>query len=280
MNTLRQRWHEIIFEADTPAGKAFDVLLLVAIVLSVLAVMLESVASIGQQYGRQLALIEWLFTVLFTVEYLVRLWVVQRSLRYALSFFGLVDLLAVLPTYMSLIVGGAQSLLVIRVFRLLRVFRVLKLARFLHEAQALRTAVIASMRKITVFIFTVLSIALLAGTVMYLIEGHEHGFTSVPRGMYWAVVTLTTVGYGDIHPATPLGQMIAGALMILGYGIIAVPTGIVSAELVRAGQQEMISSRVCTECSAEGHDFDALNCKYCGARLHHPKGEVPVSREV
>lgn len=269
METYRKRWHEIIFEADTPAGKAFDLILLASIVLSVLSVMLESVESIARTYGKQLAAIEWTFTILFTIEYLVRLSVVRRPLRYALSFYGIVDLLAVIPTYLSLVVGGAQSLLVIRVFRLLRIFRVLKLAHFLYEAQLLRAAMSRSLRKIIVFLFTVLVISLLAGTIMYLLEGNQRGFTSVPRGMYWAIVTVTTVGYGDIHPSTPLGQTLAAALMILGYGIIAVPTGIVSAELVRAtsSPQGPVSTQSCPACSAEGHAADARFCKYCGAPL-------------
>jgi voltage-gated potassium channel len=267
MSPLRHRLHEIIFEADTPAGKGFDVLLLLAIVLSVLSVMLESVDSIAAEHGVLLNRVEWTFTLIFTLEYWLRLWVVQRPIRYALSFFGLVDLLAVIPTYLSLFVGGAQSLLVIRVFRLLRVFRVLKLTHFLYEAQILRAAMLASLRKIIVFLFAVLSMAILAGTVLYLVEGSAHGFTSIPRGMYWAIVTLTTVGYGDIHPATPLGQMLASILMILGYGIIAVPTGIVSAELVRASRDDPVSTQACPSCSEEGHAFDAVYCKGCGAKL-------------
>ena len=208
---------------------------------------------------------EWLFTVTFTIEYLLRLYCVRRPLRYALSFFGLVDLIAVIPTYLSLLVTGTQSLLVIRTLRLLRIFRVLKLAKYLGEAHVLLAALRASRAKITVFLVAVLSIVVIMGSTMYLVEGEEHGFTSIPTSMYWAVVTMTTVGYGDITPTTVLGRTLSAMLMILGYGIIAVPTGIVSAELVRA--PKTVSTQACPSCSAEGHDHDATHCKYCGTSL-------------
>ena len=264
--TLREQLHEIIFEADTPAGKAFDVALLWLILLSVLTVMLESVSSVRAQYGFVLRAVEWLFTLLFTGEYILRLYSVRRPGRYATSFFGLVDFLAVLPTYLSLFVAGTQSLLVIRALRLLRVFRVLKLAKFLGEANFLLAALRASRAKITVFLGTIMAIVLIVAAFMYLIEGEENGFTSIPTAAYWAIVTMTTVGYGDIAPQTVPGRALAAALMFLGYAIIAVPTGIVSAEL--AGQTSRnVSTQACPSCSAEGHDHDATHCKYCGAGL-------------
>ena len=264
--TLRQQLHEIIFEADTPAGEAFDVVLLWLILLSVLTVMLESVSSVRAQYGLELRAIEWLFTLLFTAEYILRLYSFRRPGRYAASFFGLVDLLAVIPTYLSLVVAGTQSLLVIRALRLLRVFRVLKLAKYLGEANFLLAALRASRAKITVFLGTIMAIVLIVAALMYIIEGEETGFTSIPTVVYWAIVTMTTVGYGDIAPQIVAGQTLAAALMFLGYAIIAVPTGIVSAEL--AGQTpRKISTQACLSCSAEGHDHDASHCKYCGTKL-------------
>lgn len=261
----RARLHEVIFEADTPAGRAFDVCLLVAILVSVITVMLESVAGIRREYGGALRAVEWTLTVAFTIEYALRLVAVDRPWRYARSLFGVADLLAVVPTYLALLLPEAQSLMVIRAIRLLRVFRILKLAHFLDEAQQLVLALGASRRKITVFLGGVVTIVLIMGAVMYLVEGEAHGFTSIPTSMYWAVVTLTTVGYGDVAPRTPLGQLLAAVLMILGYAIIAVPTGIVSVELARTGRA--VSRQACPACGAEGHDLDATHCKYCGAHL-------------
>ena len=228
MSDWRDRLHEVVFEADTPAGKTFDVALLVGIVVSVAVVMLDSVATIRDRFGPVLSLLEWFFTILFTLEYAARFLSVGRPLRYALSFFGVVDLLSILPTFLSLLFAGAQSLLVIRVFRLLRIFRVLKLRHYLSEATALEQALKGSRNKITVFLVAVISLAVVAGTLMYLIEGPAAGFTSILRGVYWAIVTMTTVGYGNLAPVTPAGQIEAAFLMVLGYGIIAVPTGIVS----------------------------------------------------
>jgi voltage-gated potassium channel len=262
----RQHLHQVVFEADTPAGRAFDLTLLVAILASVLAVLLESVASIRQSYGAVLRTAEWVFTALFTVEYALRLIAVRRPGRYARSFFGVVDLIALLPTYLSLFFPGAHVLLVFRALRLLRVFRIFKLAHFLNEAEALNLALRASRRKITVFLGTVVILVLIIGSLMYLVEGEEHGFTSIPQSMYWAVVTLTTVGYGDLAPATTLGKILASVVMILGYGIIAVPTGIVTVELSR-NRGTTVSGQACPHCGAEGHDADARFCKYCGARL-------------
>ena len=240
--------------------------LLWAIGLSVLAVILESVASIRQDYGSALRVAEWVFTILFTVEYVLRLTSVERPVRYALSFFGVVDVLAILPTYLSLIVGGAQTLLVVRALRLLRLFRVFKLGRYTGQVQTLKAALKASIPKITVFLGTVLTLVLIVGTLMYLIEGEANGFTSIPTSIYWAIVTMTTVGYGNVTPQTTLGQILAATVMIMGYGIIAVPTGIVSVELAQAKKYET-GVRACRTCSADGHDTDAQFCKKCGARL-------------
>jgi voltage-gated potassium channel len=260
----RERAYEIIFESDTPVGRAFDVALIAAILLSLVAVMLESVADVEARFGVQLRAAEWFFTILFTVEYALRLACIGRPGRYARSFYGIVDLVSFLPTYVSAILPGAQVFLVVRILRILRVFRVLKLAAYVSEANLLTRALRESRRKIAVFLFAVLAIVTICGSLMYLIEGPENGFTSIPRGVYWAVVTLTTVGYGDISPQTSLGQAIAACIMILGYGIIAIPTGIVTAELVRP---RPVSGQACPECSAEGHEVGALFCKFCGTRL-------------
>lgn len=272
---VRSRLHEIIFEADTPAGKAFDVVLLVAIAGSVLAVMLESVGDIRDRHGIALIRIEWVFTILFTVEYGLRLATVRRPLRYALSFYGIIDLLSIIPTYLTLLPVGAEtrSLLLIRSLRLLRVFRVLKLARYVGEASDLKAAMAASQAKIFVFLWTVMLVVILAGTAMYLVEGPEHGFTSIPTSVYWAIVTMTTVGYGDIAPQTVLGQMLASVLMITGYGIIAVPTGIVSAEMAavkRTRDAESVDTRSCRSCSTEVLAMDARFCRRCGEPLAPP----------
>lgn len=266
LGRVRARLHEIIFEADTPAGRAFDLLLLVAIVSSVAVVMLESVASVRARAGPTLRALEWGFTILFTIEYLLRLASVHRPLRYAVSPFGIIDLLAILPTYLSLILPGAQSLLVIRLLRLLRIFRVLKLSEYLRESRTLAQALRASRRKIEVFLLTVVSIVIVVGTLMYVIEGERHGFTSIPVSIYWAVVTLTTVGYGDLAPVTPLGRALSVLLMLTGYGIIAVPTGIVTVELTRATAIP-VSTQACPACGLAAHEHDAVYCRRCGAKL-------------
>lgn len=259
--------YEVIFEADTTAGKLFDIILIAAILISVLAVMLDSISVIHKDYGTLLYRIEWLMTVLFTIEYGLRLSCVGRPIRYATSFFGIVDLLAILPTYLSLFCPGSQYMLVIRILRVLRVFRVFKLVQYLGEAKMLSQALKASGRKIVVFLFTVLTLVVIFGSLMYLVEGSDNGFTSIPKSIYWAIVTLTTVGYGDISPSTGLGQALASVIMIMGYGIIAVPTGIVTVELARV-HDKTITTQACPECSAEGHDSDAVFCKYCSSKLH------------
>jgi voltage-gated potassium channel len=263
---LRARLHEIIFEADTPEGRLFDLLLMLAIVSSVVVVLLESVASVRAQAGSTLRALEWGFTILFTIEYILRLATVRRPLRYARSTLGIIDLLAILPSYVSLVLPGGQSLLVIRLLRLLRVFRVLKLAEYLRESRTLVAALRASWRKIAVFLMTVMTIVVVVGALMYVVEGPQHGFTSIPISIYWAVVTLTTVGYGDLAPATTLGRALAVVLMLTGYGIIAVPTGIVTAELSRA-MGPVISTQACPACGAGGHEADATYCRRCGTKL-------------
>lgn len=255
-----------IFGTHTLAGKIFDVLLLIAIVASLIVVMLESVVEIERDHGKLLRTMEWIFTVMFTIEYIVRIIAVIDSWKYIRSFYGIIDLLAVIPTYLSLIVPGAQTLLVLRSIRLLRVFRIFKLMRFLGEASQLAEALKASRHKIVVFLGTVLSLVIIMGTFMYLIEHGQNGFTSIPRSIYWAIVTLTTVGYGDIAPQTVLGQVMASIIMIMGYSIIAVPTGIVTAEIVTSGKPRS-TSRQCANCASEDHDDDAVYCKSCGYEL-------------
>ena len=263
----RGRLHEIIFEADTSSGKAFDVLLIACILLSVATIMLDTVAAVEAHYSEELYLAEWTFTLIFTAEYLMRLFSVQRPLAYARGFFGLVDLLSILPTYISLFLPGTQYLLVIRLLRVLRVFRVLKLVQYLNEAQLLAGALRASGRKIFVFLFTVTTLVIIFGSLMFVIEGREHGFTSIPHSIYWAIVTLTTVGYGDVVPQTSLGQALASLIMIMGYSIIAVPTGIVSAEISNSMRWREVSTQCCPSCSTEDHAADAKFCKDCGAGL-------------
>lgn len=262
----RVKLHEIIFEADTPAGRGFDVLLIGSILASVFVVMLDSVAVFEQDFGPIFYLLEWLFTILFTVEYVLRLVSVGRPAAYARSFFGIVDLMAILPTYISLLVPGSQYLIVIRILRILRIFRILKLAQYTGEARLIMRAMRESRRKIFVFLYTVLTLVVIMGSLMYLIEGRENGFTSIPRSIYWAIVTLTTVGYGDISPKTNIGQILAAMIMITGYSIIAVPTGIVTVELSRAARSK-VDNRACLECGADGHDSDARHCKHCGTKL-------------
>jgi len=265
----RGKWRDdlfaIIFEAETPAGKWFDILLIISILASVFAVMLDSVSGIRLRHGAFLSSVEWFFTILFTVEYILRLSCVGRPILYATSFFGIVDLLAIIPTYVSLFIPGSEYLLVVRVLRILRIFRVLKLVQYMGEALLLMKALRASCRKITVFLFTVLTLVIILGSLMYLMEVAQNGFTSIPRSIYWAIVTLPTVGYGDISPQTNIGQMLAACIMILGYSIIAVPTGIVTVELSHYSSKKANLS--CRNCSAEGHDADAAFCKHCGAEL-------------
>ncbi len=271
-NSLRKRIYIILFESDTPAGKFFDEALIVTIMLSVIVVMLDSVSAVNASHGDLLHSLEWMFTILFTIEYFLRLISIERPVRYATSFFGIVDFMAIIPTYLSLFMPGSQYFIVIRVLRLLRIFRILKLVQYLSEADLLIRALSSSRQKITLFLFAVVNLVIILGSAMYVIEGAEHGFTSIPLSIYWAVITLTTVGYGNVVPQTPVGQGLAMCIMIIGYGIIAVPTGIITAEIAYASKVESTGSscsitRVCHECSAEGHDVDAEFCKICGAKL-------------
>ena len=266
LSPLRRRIHEIVFEADTPAGKAFDVALLTLIAASVGLVMLDSVAEIHARWHVWLYRFEMVFTAVFTIEYALRLYSVQRPLAYARSFFGIIDLLAIIPGYISLLYPGAEYLLIVRMLRMLRIFRVLKMSQYFRESQVIVRALRASHRKISVFLFAVVTLTTVAGGLMYVIEGPENGYTSIPVAIYWTIVTITTVGYGDIAPQTPFGKFIASILMIAGYAIIAVPTGIVTAQMVHT-QQRPISTQSCPACSAEGHEPDAKHCKFCGAAL-------------
>jgi len=263
---LKNRLYEIIFEAETRAGKLFDIALFVAIMLSVTATILNSVESIQSRYGLWLTGLNWVFTLLFTVEYALRLACAKKPIRYARSFFGMVDLLAVLPTYLSLFIPGTRFLDVIRILRMLRIFRVLKMVQYVNDGDLLLTALISSRRKIGIFLFAVVTLVVILGSLMYVIEGTENGFTSIPVGIYWAIVTLTTVGYGDISPQTGLGQTLAACIMIIGYSIIAVPTGIISAEVGRASVRKDFS-KSCPACKTSDHDPDATHCKHCGEKL-------------
>ncbi len=264
---LRLRLYTIIFEADTAAGKRFDTWLIVAILISIVVVMLDSVKSIGDSHDITLRAFEWGITLLFTAEYVVRLACVKYPLRYATSFFGVIDLLSVLPTYLAFFVPEVHSLLDVRILRLIRVFRVFKLTLYVQEYQVLTRAVRASGRKIMVFLSLVLMVVLLMGTLMYVLEGPEHGFTSIPKAMYWAIVTMTTVGYGDITPQSDAGKAIASLMMLLGWGVLAVPTGIVTAEMTTQRLQRPPTTRTCHRCLSEGHEADAKFCKDCGAPL-------------
>ncbi len=264
-SSWRHRLYEIVFEAETPAGRTFDIAVITLILLSVITVFLESIREMRNVFGYELRFAEWTFTILFTIELLLRLISVKRPIRYVLSFYGLVDLMAILPTYLSLFFPGTHYLLAIRILRLLRIFRIMKLTAYVSGGRVILGALRASRQKIGVFLAAVLTIVTVVGSMMYVIEGEEHGFTDIPTSIYWAIVTMTTVGYGDLSPQTPLGKLLASVVMILGYGIIAVPTGIVTAELARTPVPS--STHVCPECHAEGHELDATHCKYCGAKL-------------
>ena len=266
MSKTREKLYEIIFEADTPYGKLFDVALLIIILISVALVMLESVPSIRNNYQSSLRIMEWIITGIFTVEYILRIAIIRRPLRYIFSFYGIIDFLSVIPTYIGLFIVGSHHLVVIRILRMLRIFRILKLTRYTQAGRSLARAIWASREKISVFIFFVIVLVVVVGTIMYIIEGEEHGFTSIPSGIYWAIVTLTTVGYGDISPETPMGQFMASIVMIMGYAIIAVPTGIVTAEIINPSREG--NTQVCPNCLHDNHDDDANYCKKCGAKIN------------
>tara|TARA_R110000772_G_scaffold67209_4_gene149261 strand:+ start:92 stop:940 length:849 start_codon:yes stop_codon:yes gene_type:complete len=264
----RAKLHEIIYEADTPVGKIFDIILLVLILLSVIFVMMESVSWIDAEYHKMLYIGEWVITIFFTLEYIARVITVKKPAKYIFSFYGIIDLLSTIPLYLSFIFVGSNYLLTVRALRLLRIFRILKLTRYVGESNKLSRALLHSRAKIFIFLFAVVIISIIAGTLMYLIEGAESGFTSIPRSVYWAIVTLTTVGYGDISPETPLGQLIASVIMIMGYGIIAVPTGIVSAEYARSQPEIHVNTQCCRNCGNEEHRDNSEFCNKCGSELH------------
>jgi len=266
MNQFKENLYEIIFEAETRAGKFFDLALLIVILVSVVLVMLESVPGISENYQGILLMLEWIITGIFTIEYITRIIIVKKPWKYIFSFYGIIDFLAILPTYLSLVIIGSQSLVVIRMLRLLRVFRILKLTRYTQAGRTLARAIWASREKISVFIFFVIILVVIIGTVMYLVEGENGGFTSIPLSIYWSIVTLTTVGYGDISPVTALGQFLASFVMIMGYAIIAVPTGIVTAEMINPSAEK--NTQVCPNCLHDKHDSDAEHCKKCGAKLN------------
>ncbi len=265
MKPWQQKLHDIIFGYESFAGKLFDVVLLIVILLSVIAVMLESVASIAVNYGNLLRIVEWIFTILFSIEYMGRIISSPRKKKYVLSFMGIVDLLAILPTFISFFVAGAQTLLIIRFIRLVRVFRILKLSRYMKGANMLRQALIDSKHKIIVFFGSVIIIVVVVGTLMYLIEHGQNGFSSIPRSIYWAIVTITTVGYGDIAPVTVLGQTIASFLMIVGYAIIAVPTGIVTSQMMQT--HDKVMNEHCSKCKTKRITEDASYCHQCGTKF-------------
>lgn len=266
----RERLHQIIFEADTPKGKAFDIALLIAILLSVLVVMLESVESIHAEYGRLLLALEWIFTILFTIEYFFRIYSINKPLKYIFSTMGIIDLLAILPTYLIFTFPNLHTLTVIRSIRIIRIFRVFKLKRYIRGAYTMQIALRNAIPKIIVFLLSVLLLIVILGTIMYIFEGlgaDNPGFQDIPNSIYWAIVTLTTVGYGTVVPITVIGKIIASVIMLLGYGIIAVPTGIVTAGMMKS--KKLTSTHSCINCSREDHDEDALHCKFCGERIHN-----------
>jgi len=261
------RLHEIIYESNTPAGKAFDVGLLIAIFTSIAVVMLDSVQSYHLRYGTLFHTLEWVFSILFTLEYFLRLICIKKPWRYVFSLLGIIDLVALIPSYLSFFFIGAQSLLVFRALRLLRIFRIFKLGHFLTEINFLTTALKGSVRKISIFLLTVLMLTVILGSIMYLVEQRENGFSNIPESIYWAIVTITTVGYGDISPVTPMGKFVASVVMLIGYSIIAVPTGILTHDLAMLARSKKELPESCPACSREGHDLDARFCKYCGASL-------------
>lgn len=265
----KTKLHEIIYEADTKAGKWFDILLILTILISIILVMLESVESFDNKYHNFLNSAEWVITILFSIEYITRVITIKRPSTYIFSFYGIIDFLATIPKYLSIFFVGTHALVALRALRLLRVFRILKLARYLGASRSLISALKASRIKISVFLFSVLVITIILGTVMYLIEGPKNGFTNIPHSMYWAIVTLTTVGYGDLAPHTPLGQFIASIVMVLGYGIIAVPTGIVTSEITKQDAKINTNTQFCTNCSYDAHIDSANYCHKCGEKLNH-----------
>ncbi len=272
MNKLKNTLHEIIFEADTFLGKLFDVVLFILIILSIVIVFLDSIVSFHDSHEDLLIISEWIVTILFTIEYVLRIWILKKPWKYILSFYGIIDFLSIIPTYLSLFFVGTHFLAVIKIMRLFRIFRVFKLSRYIKESNLLVASLRASIRRIIVFISFIFFAVVVIGSIMYVVEGEESGFTSIPTSIYWAIVTITTVGYGDISPITPLGQFLASLVMLLGYGVLAIPTGIVSAEManqIKKEEQEHFKSitQACSSCGGEGHELDAKHCKFCGTKL-------------
>lgn len=267
MSTLKKKLFEVVFEADTKSGKVFDIVLLIAIIISLVLIMLSSVKEIEYNYHEILLYSEWILTIIFTVEYILRLLISPKPISYAKSFFGVIDLLSIMPTYIGIFLSGGHAFMVLRSLRLLRMFRIFKLSRYIHGGSIIIKALRASLPKISVFLFGVIMIVIIVGSFMYMIEGEENGFTSIPRGIYWAIVTLTTVGYGDISPQTDLGQFISSMVMIIGYSIIAVPTGIITSEISTHKKDDHYSTQVCPSCMSEDHDSNAIYCKKCGNKL-------------
>ncbi|HYE55235.1 MAG TPA: ion transporter [Chitinophagaceae bacterium] len=263
----RERLHEVIYESNTLAGKVFDLSLMMMIVASILVVIFDSIEEWRLEYGGLFNTLEWIFTIVFTIEYMLRLISIKRPLRYMFSFLGIVDLLAIIPSYLSFFFTGTESLLVFRALRLLRIFRIFKLSHFIAEMRFLGVAIRGSLKKISIFMLIVLMLVIILGSVMYLVEDGRNGFTSIPESIYWAIVTITTVGYGDITPVTPVGKMMASLIMLIGYAIIAVPTGIITTEMALAARNKEQHHEVCPRCGREGHDRDANFCKICGEHL-------------
>lgn len=263
----QRKLHDVIFEANTKEGKLFDVLLLVFIVLSIVTVMLDSVETLHLKYGKIFLSLEWIFTISFSLEYILRIISLQKPLKYIFSFLGIVDFLAIIPMYISMLFFGVQSLLVLRALRLLRIFRIFKLSHFVSEMSFLGIALKRSLKKISIFMLVVLTLVIILGSIMYLVEPDSNGFNNIPNSIYWAIVTITTVGYGDMAPVTAAGKFLSSFIMLLGYGIIAVPTGIITSEMAVTLRAKNVSSESCPACGREGHDKDAKFCKYCGSNL-------------
>ena len=263
----RRKLHDTIYESNTAAGKAFDIALLFLIIFSIVIVILDSIKAYNRQYASLFTILEWIFTILFTTEYILRLISIEKPWRYVFSFLGIIDLLAIIPSYLSIFFMGAESLLVFRVLRFLRVFRIFKLTHYLSEMRFLKMAIVGSLKKISIFMMVVLGLVIILGSVMYLVEQGRNGFDSIPDSIYWAIVTITTVGYGDISPVTSLGKFIASIIMLIGYGIIAVPTGIITTEMAMAERSRKQGHETCPGCGKEGHDQDAVFCKRCGTLL-------------
>ncbi len=264
----RKKWHEIIFEADTKPGQLFDIILTIVICLSVATTMLSSVQSINNDYGLILRILEWIFTSIFTVEYVARIVCLKKAKGYIFSGLGIIDLMSVIPTYLELFIAGSKYLSVIRVLRVLRIFRILNMGKYSGQLELLKSSLYGSRRKISVFVMMVFTLVLTLGSIMFLIEGPQNGFTSIPKSIYWAIVTLTTVGYGDLSPQTPLGQIISSVVMLVGYAIIAVPTGIVAVDIYKGLEGQSTSTQSCPNCGSDSHDPDAMFCKHCGSKIN------------